>query len=112
ILQSLLQTMLPHAPLKPPASIGNPMSSRRRLQFSRGAQNYLLRAGYRFNRAVLDPCDPWYRRAVIEPPRQLGLKGHLARQPTDDADEVSHAIRRRHEINDYRSAGLGAKFGL
>ena len=36
ILQSLLQTMLPHAPLKPPASIGNPMSSRRRLQTIRG----------------------------------------------------------------------------
>jgi hypothetical protein len=37
----------------------------------------------------------------------------LGMEPTRlEADEVSHAIRGRHEINDHRSAGLGTKFGL
>src|SRR4029077_15377098 len=39
------------------------------VQISRGPQDYLLRAGYRFNRASLGPCPPWSGGAVIEPHR-------------------------------------------
>ena len=77
----------------------------------RRPEDQTLRTGNPVDGAVVEPVDPWVGRAVVEARHKLGVKSHLARPTHHDPHKIG-AVRRRHEIDDCGTAGLGFEFGF